>query len=74
MDAIICWVLENKQWLFSGVGGAIVLLLIGHVINKSIQPKLTQNIQTGHNSTNIQAGRDINIGKPPHHDHVEEGE
>ena len=70
MDAIT-WMLENKEWLFSGFG-LFVVSLIGHVIYKSRQPKLTQNIRTGHNSTNVQSGRDININKPPHRDNAEE--
>ena len=71
MDAIITWMNENKEWLFSGVGVFVISLII-HVFNKYRQPEITQNIQSGDSSINIQSGRDININKPPHRNNAEE--
>lgn len=53
------WVVENKEWLFSGAAIAIPLALLGWFItsrrNKQVQ-------KGGHNSTNIQVGRDLSVG------------
>ena len=53
------WILENKQWLFSGVAIAIPIAIISWLFssraNKQIQ-------KSGDNSTNIQVGGDFKIG------------
>lgn len=53
------WIVENKEWLFSGVLIAVPLALSGLFLsnknNKQVQ-------KSGKNSTNIQAGGNINIG------------
>ena len=71
MNALITWIIANKEWLFSGVG-VLVISLIVHIIYKYRQPEITQNIQSGDSSINIQSGRDININKPPHRNNAEE--
>ncbi|NTU45044.1 MAG: hypothetical protein HGA99_05920 [Chlorobiaceae bacterium] len=55
------WLLDNKQWLFSGVGLGIVGL-IGRLFYNKQQKTSSQTIRSGNNSTNFQAGNDINIG------------
>lgn len=54
------WVLENKEWLFSGAGIFLLSLLFGLVARKKVGFK--QNQKSGKSSTNYQAGGDINIG------------
>jgi hypothetical protein len=53
------WIIENKEWLFSGVAIGIPIALIGWFIssqgNKQVQ-------KGGKNSTNIQVGGSLNIG------------
>ncbi|MFA6310510.1 MAG: hypothetical protein WCV99_21970 [Sterolibacterium sp.] len=53
------WIVENKDWLFSGVAIAIPLAIIGWSIsgrgNKQIQ-------KGGDKSTNIQVGGNLKIG------------
>lgn len=53
------WVIENKDWLFSGVAVAVPLAVVGWLIsgrgNRQIQ-------NGGKNSTNIQVGGSLNIG------------
>jgi hypothetical protein len=56
----IKWVVDNKEWLFSGVG-IVVVLWIGRAIFKVRQAKSSQKIRSGNNSINMQAGRDIKI-------------
>jgi hypothetical protein len=53
------WIIENKDWLFSGVAIAIPIAIIGWFIstrgNKQVQ-------KGGNHSTNIQVGGSLNIG------------
>lgn len=53
------WILENKEWLFSGVAIAIPLAIIGW-LTSSRRNKQTQ--KSGDNSTNIQIGGNFKIG------------
>ena len=52
-DLYMTWIIENKQWLFSGIAIAIPLAIIGWFFsnqgNKQIQ-------KGGDSSTNIQVG------------------
>lgn len=53
------WIIENKEWLFSGVAVAI----IGWIINLFISKKgKSQKQESGDNSTNIQVGGNFSIG------------
>ena len=54
------WLINNKEWLLSGVAVAIPLAVLGFLLKKK-QPQQKQVI--GKNSKGNQAGRDINIGK-----------
>lgn len=53
------WIIENKEWLFSGIAIAIPLAIISWFIssrrNKQVQ-------KSGDNSTNIQIGGNFKIG------------
>jgi len=54
------WILDNKEWIFSGVGVAIVLLgikIFKKPSHKGKNIKLKQ--KSGSNSTNIQIGGDF---------------
>lgn len=53
------WIIENKEWLFSGVGISIIGLIY-YLIVKNKRNKV-QKQKAGKNSTNVQAGGDINI-------------
>ena len=55
------WIFENKEWLFSGAGIFILSLVVGFLIKNGQSKKQIQ--KSGSNSTNYQAGGDINIGK-----------
>ena len=52
------WILENKEWLFSGAAIAIPLAIIGWFIS-SRRNKQTQ--KGGDNSNNIQVGGSFKI-------------
>ena len=53
------WILENKEWLFSGVAIAIPLAIIGWFFSCRIN-KQTQ--KGGDTSTYMQMGGDFKIG------------
>jgi hypothetical protein len=55
------WVIQNKEWLFSGVGVTIVSLIIAIVLETRRKRSRTQHQSGGAGSQNIQAGRDVNI-------------
>jgi len=57
------WFLENREWIFSGIGVFILSLLLGILIKNKYANKTVQKQKSGKDSTNIQATRDINIGK-----------
>ena len=54
------WIIENKEWIFSGAGIFIISLIIGLFIRKQRISKQVQ--KSGSGSTNYQAGGDIKIG------------
>jgi hypothetical protein len=54
------WIIDNKEWIFSGAGIFILTLIIGVFVKKSSTSKQIQ--KSGSNSTNYQAGGDIKIG------------
>ena len=55
------WIIDNKDWIFSGVGIFIITLVIGFFVKKQSSTKQIQ--KSGSKSTNYQSGGDINIGK-----------
>lgn len=60
MDVIITFIIDNKEWLFSGVG-IVVITLICRFFFKKRQAAPAQSIQSGDGSTNIQSGGDVSI-------------
>lgn len=68
MDVFISWLFNNKEWLFSGLG-LMIIAWIGRLFYKQPQTTSSQHIRSGDSSTNVQAGRDVNIGtKKKRHD------
>lgn len=55
------WVIENKEWLFSGIGVTVSVGVLALIFKKT-KASSTQTIRSGGNSTNILAGRDVSIG------------
>ena len=51
------WITNNMEWIFSGVGAAIVAAIAAWLFNDS--RKTDQRQSSGSNSINIQAGKDI---------------
>jgi len=70
LEDIIKWLLNNKEWLFSGAG-LFVLIWIGRAIYYRKKTNSSQGIRSGSNSTNIQAGGDIKIGSDSKYNDLE---
>ena len=61
------WLIQNRQWLFDGLGTAILLGIAGFVVRqfRKRAPKPGKQVQiSGNNSINMQAGYDLNINSP----------
>lgn len=54
------WIIDNKEWIFSGAGIFILSVVIGIFVKKQYSSKQIQ--KSGSKSTNYQAGGDINVG------------
>lgn len=53
------WIIDNKEWIFSGVGISILSILI-RLFTKRKTKNITMKQKSGANSTNIQIGGDYN--------------
>lgn len=52
------WIIENKEWLFSGIAVAIPIAFWGRILSS----RSSQQFQRGgQNSTNIQVGGSVKI-------------
>ena len=60
METFSDLLIQNKEWLFSG-GGIALLAWIGRILFTKRNASSEQTISSGDNSKNIQAGRDVNI-------------
>ena len=54
------WIIDNKEWVFSGAGVFLLSLVITLFIKKGKSTNQTQ--KSGKNSNNYQSAGDINIG------------
>ncbi|MFA5494233.1 MAG: hypothetical protein WC247_05600 [Porticoccaceae bacterium] len=71
MKEFLAWVIDNKEWLFSGAG-LMIVAWVGRLIFKKKYTSSTQTIRSGDSSTNVQAGRDVSIGTKRKNDVEEE--
>lgn len=53
------WILNNKEWLFSGIGVLVLSAIMGLIFRKKSASKQIQ--KSGNNSTNYQAAGNITI-------------
>ena len=60
MDTIWTLLINNIEWLFSGIG-TLIIAGLGRYFYRRKKKTSSQTIQSGKDSLNIQAGRDINI-------------
>lgn len=58
------WILQNKEWLFSGAGIFIITLIFTFLQKrKKAEKKMKMKQKSGNNSTNMQIGGDYKTGK-----------
>lgn len=55
------WLIDNKEWIFSGIGVFALSLIIGLIFRK--KNSINQHQKSGAHSRNYQAGGDMKIGK-----------
>lgn len=58
-SAHMLWIIQNKEWLFSGIAIAIPVAIIGW-FSSGRGDKQVQ--KSGNNSTNVQVGGNLRIG------------
>lgn len=58
MEAIINFLVEEKEWIFSGIGVFVLGLFI---YRKTTNSSVKQKQKIGNNSTGIQANGNVNI-------------
>lgn len=64
MDELIQCLAANREWLFSGAGGLLVVSILGLLFRRR-GASSSQKIRSGGKSKNIQAGRDVTISNNP---------
>jgi hypothetical protein len=57
------WLIDNKEWVFSGIGVFVLSLFLQFLFNKKESKSIKQKIKSGKNSINIQAGGDVKFDK-----------
>lgn len=64
------WIMQNKEWLFSGIGVTLISVIVGLFVKNKYRGKKTyhQVINSGDKSTNIQGGRDVHVTFGENHD------
>ena len=72
MEDFFSWVINNIEWLFSGVGLVVVAWVV-RLVFKRAYASSTQTIRSGDSSTNVQAGRDVKLATKKNGNDVEEG-
>ena len=53
------WIIENKEWVFSGIGVLAITLVMRLFLFRSKKPKMSQ--KSGSHSVNIQAGKNVEV-------------
>ncbi|EOW9174421.1 hypothetical protein [Vibrio cholerae] len=59
------WLIENKEWVFSGIGVFIVSIIFAYFFKKYNANNIRQSIKSGKSSNNIQTSGNVtvNIGR-----------
>ena len=54
------WLIDNREWLFSGILVALPVAIIGWLLGRRVFRKVQQQ-KGGHGCLNIRAGQNINL-------------
>jgi len=63
MQRFLDYLYKNKEWIFSGIGVAMLTMLIAIFRKRITSSKVIQKQRSGDNSVNTQIGRDLNSNK-----------
>ena len=55
------WIIENKEWIFSGIGVFVFGIIGTFIFRRMKASKITQTQSSGTNSNNYQSAGDINV-------------
>lgn len=66
--SILKWIIDNMEWLFSGIGVTLLVAIMGFFIKKKNNTP-SQKIKSGKNSTNVQGGGDVKVVFGGHNEH-----
>ena len=55
------WIKENYEWLFGGLGVAVLGWLGAFLLSRFKKSKAQQTQSSGKNSNSVQAGRDAHV-------------
>lgn len=67
------WIIENKEWLFSGLLVSVPIAIVGWLISKKNKKNHTLNQKSGKNSINIQSNDSITINGDVRHEFKSKG-
>ena len=62
-DGTMSWIIENKEWLFSGIAISIPVAFLGWILSGRSNRQIQKG---GRNSINIQVGGDVKIQRDTH--------
>ena len=54
------WVLDNKEWIFSGIGVFILSVIFACILKG--KRSIRQSHKSGNSSTNLQSAGDMKVG------------
>jgi hypothetical protein len=62
----VTWIIENREWVFSGIGVLAITALVGLFRKNTNGKQVRQSIKSGNNSINIQGSRGVRVsnGRP----------
>ncbi|HEY8889059.1 MAG TPA: hypothetical protein VIM70_02205 [Clostridium sp.] len=55
------WILENANWIFSGIGVLVVSVVVGLFFKNKANRNITQSIKSGDNSINAQGVKNVTV-------------
>jgi hypothetical protein len=58
---LLNWLIQNREWLFSGIGVLAISVIAGLFIMNKSDEKINQSIKSGTDSNNIQGGKNVNV-------------
>ncbi|KON69631.1 hypothetical protein AKG34_13320 [Peribacillus butanolivorans] len=55
------WLIQNREWVFSGIGIVVISAVARLFFKNKSSEKISQTIQSGDGSTNIQGVNNVSV-------------